>query len=702
MRPTTGVARAGHGRFKIQGTLGAGGMGIVLAAHDPDLQRAVALKILHPESFGEDSRDRLAREARLMAQLAHPNVVTVYEVGKIDDRVYIAMELVDGTTLRGWLAEQPRAWREIVRMFVEAGRGLVAAHDHGLVHRDFKPDNVLVGRDGRPRVTDFGLASPFGDGAPSTSAGGGALAVSATAGTPAYMAPEQWGGEASDPRTDQFAFCVALWEALHGARPFAGATIVELREAVRRGEVSSSGSRRVPRWLDAALRRGLAPDPAARWPDLASLLACLARRLQRRWWLAALGGAVAGASLAAMALVAAGGGDAGTPCAGVDAPFHAMWSADERARIARGFAATGGPSAAATWARLVPIVDDWGARWGAMRREACEATAVRHEQSPALLDLRMACLEDRRRELGALLAVFASATPDITPVAINALGRMEPIARCADAAALSRVAPPPAAIAPRVTTLKREVEAVAAAAQVNRTGYLDRAQQATAAAAALGYAPLEAEALFALGTVHDVEGTYEDAVRTFEAAALAADRCGDDRLRTRAWIEASGVAAWSLRRGADALRLRDLAAAALGRLQDPGTLGILLHKHAAEAHFALGHADDALREIDAALALVQDTSAPVLRAEVMNFQGIVLGEAQRFADSAAAFRQALALYERALGDDDPRVAATLDNLAVLLIMDRRGDYAEVDRLQARAIAIKERVWGPRIRASPTR
>ena len=291
------------GRFVIDGVLGSGGMGVVLSAFDPELDRKVAIKVLHSHRPDAPPRQLLQREAQAMAKLSHPNAVQVYEVGRAGEHLFIAMELVEGTSLRAWLDAAPRGWREVLAMFVAAGHGLVAAHAAGLVHRDFKPENVLVGTDGRPRVSDFGLAE----------AGGSDPTV--TGGTPIYMAPEQWEHGEVDARTDQFAFCVALWTALVGERPFEGATPAELKAAVTAGRRRVRGpaaGRAVPGWLTATLDRGMATAPAARWPDLAALLAEIARRqgTRRRVGIAAGGLALAAVSGGvAVAAMAVAGGD---------------------------------------------------------------------------------------------------------------------------------------------------------------------------------------------------------------------------------------------------------------------------------------------------------------------------------------------------------------------------------------------------------
>ena len=259
-------AGAKLGRYLILGRLGQGGMGAVYAAHDPQLDRRVAIKVLRPESIAgmstEVGRGTLFREARAMARLSHPNVVAIHDVDEAGEVLYLSMDYVEGASLRSWLNLPPppnftvdssfrsRPWQEVVPRFVHAGRGVVAAHRAGLIHRDFKPDNVLVGKDGSVRVTDFGLASP----ADPTDGKG------VVAGTPGYMAPEQYMGLPADERTDAFAFCVSLWEGLYGIKPFQGKNLAEVARAAARADFTPPPpSVVVPRWLVEVLRKGLAP-----------------------------------------------------------------------------------------------------------------------------------------------------------------------------------------------------------------------------------------------------------------------------------------------------------------------------------------------------------------------------------------------------------------------------------------------------------
>ncbi len=317
-------------RYQVLGQIGAGGLGVVYAAYDCELDRRVALKFLHAATGDDRAHLRLVREAQAMARLSHPNVVTVYDVGESEGRVFIAMELVDGVPLSTWLKARRRGWSEVRDVMVQAARGLVAAHESGLVHRDFKPQNVLVGADGRIRVLDFGLARRadlVGDAATPHAAAaaiaGAGLAEPLTAagtimGTPAYMAPEQMEGGDVGAAADQFSFCVALFEALHRVRPFGGADLFLARRAIVEGRIHPVPASDVPAWLDRAVRRGLAPEPSQRYASMREVIAAitLERRTRRRYGLAI--------ALAVSLLV--GGGVAASLV--LDAP-----SPDELARI---------------------------------------------------------------------------------------------------------------------------------------------------------------------------------------------------------------------------------------------------------------------------------------------------------------------------------------------------------------------------------
>jgi serine/threonine protein kinase len=343
------------GRFLVLDSLGEGGMGAVVSAHDPNLDRVVAIKVLRPAALlgdGEtEARTRLLREAQAMAKLQHANVITVHEVGEADDQIFIAMELVRSGSLRDWMeAGANRGWRDIVAMFRQTGRGLAAAHKAGLVHRDFKPENVLVTEDGVAKITDFGLVSADTfdlDRMPSNEdeeLGDSACLIDITLtqtgallGTPAYMAPEQHERAVEvDARADQFAFCVALWEALYGLRPFAGSTIVELAGSVLAGTIRMPPDKaRVPGWIERALRRGLSPKPADRFDSMDALLDSLvadpsqARRRMLTWVVPALALAIAGFLVFGKPAAA----DRGATCAGFESRLAGVWDTNIKSKI---------------------------------------------------------------------------------------------------------------------------------------------------------------------------------------------------------------------------------------------------------------------------------------------------------------------------------------------------------------------------------
>jgi len=427
-------------------------MGVVYSAHDPQLDRKIALKLLRSDAVSPEERaplrDRLLSEAQAMAKLAHPNVVAVHDVGSFGDSVFIAMELVDGQTLTRWLAERPRRWREVVAVFVAAGRGLAAAHAAGLVHRDFKPDNLLVGKDGRIRVSDFGLAQTV---APSTPTGdldldlAGAGAMTTTrelAGTPYYMAPEQHLGEVTSARSDQFSFCVVLYAALAGEHPFAASSYVELADAVTHGRLRPPPRRdRMPRWLHRVLIRGLSVAPGDRYPSIDDLLARLARDPVRQLW-RGLAITLPAAALLGGGVLALRAHDARLMCQGAERKLAGVWEPQRARVIERAFRGSGHPHAAAAFDEVSRRLDRYTRSWVAMHTEACEATRIRGEQPESVLGLRMMCLDARLRGVRALTDRFASAGMELVDRAPHAVKALEPLTVCADVPALSSSARP--------------------------------------------------------------------------------------------------------------------------------------------------------------------------------------------------------------------------------------------------------------------
>ncbi|MEO7094320.1 MAG: serine/threonine-protein kinase, partial [Polyangiales bacterium] len=421
------------GRYVVGEAVGRGAMGEVFRGEDVELARSVALKRLHAGTDA-DSRDKLAHEARAAAQLQHPNVVGVYEIVDDGERAVLATEWIDGVTLRDWL-RKPHTWREAVRVVCGAGRGLAAAHEAGIVHRDFKPENVLVDHGGRARVADFGLASSASGGAPGPSLRGtSALFLSVTgtvSGTPAYMAPELVDGVRPHAGSDQFAFAVTLFEAVHGRYPFEGKTAEAIWTAMG-DERLSRGDRRVPGWLDRCLRRALSADPGARFPTLAAMLDEIDRRARRSIKLPlAITGVVAGAVAVAASRLVLGGAPA--PCG--DDLVDSVWHPVARAGMSARFASVA-PARGATAATFTDdVLDRWTGAWRLGRRAACAAPAA--ERSA-----RASCLDRQLGTMQAQLAVWSRADGSVVDRAPFAAAALPSPDDCTGAAGGAPVASP--------------------------------------------------------------------------------------------------------------------------------------------------------------------------------------------------------------------------------------------------------------------
>ncbi|MCA9705847.1 MAG: tetratricopeptide repeat protein [Myxococcales bacterium] len=506
------------GRYLILRTLGVGGMGMVFLADDPELDRKVALKLLHPSRTGDpDATRRLLREAQALAQLSHPNLVPVFEVGRFEGQVFIAMELVRGVTLHQWVHRTPRPWREVLTRWLEVTRALQAVHEAGLVHRDVKPTNVIVGEDGRARLVDFGLVrgqqevsststetreEPEGISASSSALTDAVTQSRAMVGTPAYMAPEARWGQAAGPRTDQYSLCVGLYESLFGRRPplVTDGSALELPDDVT-----------VPPALRALLTRGLAFDPHARWPSMRALGHEMERILGQRKprWARVAGGLALAAGLggaATWALVEPTPAAVATvePCVEVHDDLAGVWDPARRRALQRAIESTAlpyGPSLATT---LDERLDGYARGWLQARYTACAATHVEQVQSPALLDRRMACLDEQRRRLASVLEAGARVDAAQAPRLSGLVASLEDPSEClSEAWVTSSVPPPPLEQREAVAALRTTLAALRVRAVLEGTAaVLQPAQQALAEAERLRHEPLLAEATLAMGHVY--------------------------------------------------------------------------------------------------------------------------------------------------------------------------------------------------------
>ncbi|MGO9708317.1 MAG: protein kinase domain-containing protein [Polyangiaceae bacterium] len=652
----SGSARLG--RFVILGAVGAGGMGVVYAAYDPRLDRKVALKVLRPVIAEDEISGRVLREAQAMARLSHPNAVQVYEVGELGDRVFVAMELVEGGTLAEWLRKSPRSTAEIVAMFVQAGRGLEAAHAAGLVHRDFKPANVLVGTDGRARVTDFGLAHGAGGEL------GGAV------GTPGYVAPEQQAGGVVDARADQYAFSVALSRAL--------------------GEA--------PAWLKRVLERGEAARPEDRFATMGDLLDALGRDpwvIRRRL-------AVAGAIAALLVFTAVGVHRASVRqarvCEASAGAFAGIWDPSVKDAVHQAFRSTGAPFAESAWTGVSRSLDAYVADWIAMSKDSCEATRVRGEQSDAMLDLRTACLRARREEVKAESDVFRAAAADrgVVEKAVQAVSQLTPLDRCADRDWLAAKLKPPAKEADRRTAEEIRSQLVQAKALMDAGLFargLGIATDALERARALAYPPVVAEAQLLCGKLEFRNGDFAAAERMFLDAALSAEGAGDDDEVAPAFVgEAESLN--RIGRYQDALERCRIAEAAVVRLGSPLELSADLESLVGRTDMTLGRLDDAMAHFQDELALRKKAHPASLLpiARSLKDLGELYHQQGKLDLARETLASSLSMRESVLGPSHPDVATLLTSVGSVYL--DQGDLAGADALLRRAVAIRETSLGP--------
>jgi tetratricopeptide (TPR) repeat protein/predicted Ser/Thr protein kinase len=690
------------GRYVVLDRLGQGGMGVVYSAFDPELDRKVAIKLLRRvELLGEAAQRRLLREAQALARLSHTNVVAVHDVGIVDGQLFIAMEFVQGQTLRAWMAA-PRRWQDALAVFMQAGRGLAAAHAGGFVHRDVKPDNVMVGDDGRVVVMDFGLARPEVPAGPdpsesmSTTDNGvhpGLTQTGSLLGTPAYMSPEQFATTKVDARSDQFSFCVTLYEALYGVRPFPGDNVAELRGSVLlRDPLPPPRGTAVPGRVHQALLRGLQRDPSRRYNDMPELLAALAadpwaRRRQRM----AMFAAVVVGGLAA--LVGSGAmygwrADAGA-CVGGELQMVGVWDPAVAEATRAALVGTGVPYAEDVATRVVSRLDAYAGEWARMHREACE-THRRDEQSDALFDLRMACLDERRTAVRALASVLKDADAEVVKQAVQAAEDVPSVGRCADAPALLAESPPPEdpevaravdELRPRLATLwaRRRVGQYAAVAA--------EAGPLRGEAEALGYAPLLAEILQLEALVAADLGDFKAAEATLIRSIATADGAGADELRVHAQLELMRVVGLDQARFAEGMLLGELTGGALKRLSDASRFEAVLEARLGEVALQHGEYARAQGYIERSIELqrkihgedsLEFAGALSARGGLRFFRG-------ELAAALADYRRALAINERHYGAHHPVVGVSLNNVGAVELTQFDAAAAEATFTRVRQI-----------------
>jgi serine/threonine protein kinase/tetratricopeptide (TPR) repeat protein len=767
---------ASIGRYVVLGLVGRGGMGEVYAAYDPELDRKVAVKLLRIKPGAGvslvEGKQRTLREAQAIARLSHPNVVVVFDVGTFEEKVFIAMEFLEGNTAGFWSQSQHRTWQETLKVYVAAGRGLAAAHDKGLVHRDFKPDNVMVGRDGQVRVMDFGLArqaekpfagtsganpisAPSGDkasgsgerpivttqklpgivaepGAPVRPLDGSTLVLAspdsdarapepevstsvafdqrltrtgAMMGTPAYMAPEQFRGHPTDARTDQFAFCIALYEALYGERPFAGNTLMQLTTNVVNGKIREAPTAtKVPLWIRKILLRGLRVNADDRWASMEELLTALGKdpAVKRR-----TAGIVVLSALT-MAFVTVGIrqsiADPRAVCSGGPAKLAGIWEpvdsgepeTPRQARLHDAFLKSGKSYAKDVWATTSRALTNYARAWADMHKQACEATTVRREQSAEVMDLRMACLDERLGGLRALTDVFASANGEVVENAVSASNALGSLDRCADVPLLRAIVRPP-----EDATTKQKVDDLRKRLAVAKAGFdagrwregLSAAPAIAMEARATGYQPLVAETLVLTGLMYGKGNDVKNAEKALIEAFLIADECRHDEVRAEAATHLVFLVGYQEGQLDEAHRWARRANAVLRRLGGHELLQAWLRNDLGCVYDLQGDKKAAVQAIKEGLALKEKalgSEHPDVGISEGNL-GLALQGLGQHEEALVHLNRSIALLEKGMGYGHPELALHLSNRGEAL--SALGRYEEAHANFQRALLIWEKELG---------
>ncbi len=671
------------GKYRGLEEIGRGGMSVVYRAHDDALGRDVALKLLRGDTPGDTAR--LRREAQAMARLSHPHVVQVLEVGEQRGETFVVMELVEGRDAARWLEDGPHAWTAIVDVFVAAGRGLAAAHAHGLVHRDFKPSNMMVGDDGRVRVTDFGLAATdrssvtiptvarehtVADDDPATATG-------SRVGTPRYMAPEQRQSRPTDHRADQWAFAVSLWEAVHGRHPFADERgVIDPRRRVP----SSPSSSPVPGTLRRVLTRALELDPTRRYPSMNALLERLGSLDGRRHRRVVL--ALAGVGALGLAAASVLGASSSTPTCDPAEHVAATWGTERQATLATAFEGIDAPYAKGTWSGAHTRLDAWMDTWQQQYRSTCATpTATEH-------DLQLACLRADLVEVDALLDVLAAVDRTVLPRVDRAVRDLPRPQRCATPRA------PTTDIAAEVR--QAHTRRMAQTRAQLRAGHYDHAAELAEVArdAVVDHPSLHREARVALGSNLRRAGRIEPADEILRPVFYEAAAAEHVRVAAKA---ALGLLVLAIRRSdhEDATNWERHAETWTERIEDPEirrefTLDRITA--ASERLSDQGRYDDAGALLEQAWELCGKDEDHAQAPRLFNQMGMVHMERAAYDEAETLLLRAIEIESRHAGRAHPQVANSLTNLGSVYWF--RAQYDQAERVYQEAYEINRDWLGP--------
>ncbi len=680
-------------RFRITRRIGAGGMGRVYEAVDAELDRRVAIKLLAERDTDRGaSRQRMLREARSLARVSHPNVVQIFDVGEHEGAIFLAMEYVDGQTLEAW-QEQPRRWRAVLDKYLQAGEGLAAVHANGLVHRDFKPANVLVDGNGRVKVADFGVAILEASAAttlpdrpsdlePSRSVTARLTETGAMLGTPAYMSPEQLRAGMVDARTDQFSFCFALYEAVFGRQPY---SVEQRRDRDNRVEL---GHLRAPGWLRGVLVRGLAPRPADRWPDMDELLRALRRGAHRGRTATLTGAALVGATAIASASFWA----ASPSCEDSRAAIEPVWNAERGEAIRDAFVKTGMPFASTSADTVVAQLELRASAWDEARVEVCRDHRLRSVRSAEFHDASMACLDRQLVELGNVIERLTAVDAGDVAHARDAVATLPPIAACLEHEQLREVArhvESPEAGTVRDLVLEARLEL----ALGHGASAIAAAEVATERARALDAQRVWAEAEVVRARALDSMDRWDDAEAAYFEAVRLAEATRHDDVVVEAW---AGLFAVDHARGdvRAAGHWLTLLQGAVTRIGDPPKARA--SHSVAEGQLAVLRGDYPAgeRSFRAALQLYADAGEPEAPEALVATRKLanVLADQRRFDAAEELYQRVIEVTRERWGEDHPDVAH-LEFALGYLAVDRQDFPRAIVHLQ-RAIGMFERAFGP--------
>ncbi len=684
------------GRYRDLERIGVGGMGIVYSAHDPDLDRTVALKVLRPTRLVGD--DDVLEEARILARTSHPNIVPVLDVGRHGDEAFIAMERVEGHTLQRWLSEERRGWQRVVEVLVDAGRGLAAAHAHGVVHRDFKPSNMIIGADGRVRVMDFGLALQLSRhstvGSERESEPTDEPPTSRHGGTLGYAAPEQVRGSASvDARADQFSLGACLYEALAGTLPFPSTSAAQFTDSLSRPAAPLRGA--FPRTVAAVVMRALAVNPEHRHPDMSSLVDALelaARAPRRRRaiaWATAFGaGVLAAGAFAWRALE-----DSPDRCpAGRE--VIALWDDAARERTTEAFEATALPYASTSAALLdrtvATTVQDWSRRY----EQVCRAGPA--GPSDPRFDAQLACFDEHRTRLSTLVELFGRADETTVEHAVVSVLSLPNLDEC-ETPDLRRT---PATLDPEDRVEFEELRRrIATTETLITAGAYDDAQQALGEPPTAEYEQRDprtsAEHASMAGRVARLRGEIALAKEHLERAHPMAVSASDDRHAALIAADLLVVVGVDLGQPEQGEQWRRHAEAALERSGAAGIDLATVQTSMAVLYRARGDLREAERRLEWARHALEASGRTNEHAmsNVLTTLGAVLHDDGRYDEGLDVLERALELLERTLGPEHPRIVATLIDLGIT--QQARGDSKASVQAYVRALQIARRSLGPR-------